>query len=90
MELPPAWQRPDPLRGLEDLPWSVLAHGAGVDDLLRRAVHGERVTREVACQALADRLLVDDTVSEATRLRRALPGGAGRELPGARGQSAIG
>ncbi|MCE6996872.1 hypothetical protein LZG04_18985 [Saccharothrix sp. S26] len=66
MELPPAWQRPDPLRGLEDMPWSVLAHGAGVDDLMRRVVHGERVTREVACEALAARLLVDDTVSEAS------------------------
>ncbi|MFD1149444.1 hypothetical protein [Saccharothrix hoggarensis] len=48
------------------MPWSVLAHGAGVDDLMRRVVRGERVTREVACQALADRLLVDDTVSEAS------------------------
>ncbi|WP_367133499.1 hypothetical protein [Saccharothrix sp. HUAS TT1] len=66
MELPPAWQRPDPLRGLEDMPWSVLAHGAGVDELLRRVVEGERAARETACQALADRLLVDDTVSEAS------------------------
>ncbi|WP_461123895.1 hypothetical protein [Saccharothrix stipae] len=66
MELPPAWQRPDPLRGLEDMPWSVLAHGTGVDDLMRRVVHGERVTREVACEALAERLLGDDTVSEAS------------------------
>ncbi|PSL55543.1 hypothetical protein B0I31_105509 [Saccharothrix carnea] len=48
------------------MPWSVLAHGAGVEELMRRVVHGERVTREVACQGLADRLLVDDTVSEAS------------------------
>lgn len=48
------------------MPWSVLAHGAGVDDLMRRVMHGERVAREVACQSLADRLLVEDTVSEAS------------------------
>ncbi|NUT48095.1 MAG: hypothetical protein HOV94_12410, partial [Saccharothrix sp.] len=66
MELPPAWQRPDPLRGLEDVPWSVLARGAGVDDLMRRAVHGERAAREAACAALADRLLTEDTVCEAS------------------------
>lgn len=66
MELPPAWQRPDPLRGLEDAPWSVLPRGAGVDELFRDAVRGERAVREAACQALADRLLTEDTVSEAT------------------------
>ncbi|GAB2999620.1 hypothetical protein GCM10027184_64540 [Saccharothrix stipae] len=33
---------------------------------MRRVVHGERVTREVACEALAERLLGDDTVSEAS------------------------
>lgn len=66
MELPPAWQRPDPLRGLEDTPWSVLAHGTGVDELLRGVVHGDRTERGTACQALADRLLDDGTVSEAS------------------------
>ncbi|MGM1061089.1 hypothetical protein [Saccharothrix sp. Mg75] len=66
MELPPAWQRPDPLRGLEDVPWSVLSHGTGVDELLRNAADGERAVREAACRELVERLLVEDTVSEAS------------------------
>ncbi|MFC6088204.1 hypothetical protein Q5530_04975 [Saccharothrix sp. BKS2] len=71
MELPPAWQRPDPLRGLEDVPWSVLSRGTGVDDLLRDAAHHDRAVREAACVELAGRLLDDDTVSEASA--RAVP-----------------
>ncbi|MDQ2583239.1 hypothetical protein [Saccharothrix yanglingensis] len=66
MELPPAWQRPDPLRGLEDIPWAVLSNGAGVDDLLRDAANGEPAVNEAACRELVDRLLIDGTVSEAS------------------------
>ncbi|MBM7811986.1 hypothetical protein [Saccharothrix algeriensis] len=62
MELPPAWQRPDPLRGLEKVSWAELSHGAGVGDLLRRTAEGDLD----ACAQLERRLLDEDTVSEAT------------------------
>ncbi|MEU4801290.1 hypothetical protein [Actinosynnema sp. NPDC023587] len=62
MELPLAWQRPDPLRGLAKTPWAELARGAGVDDLLRRTAKGD----QEACGELERRLLDDDTVSEAS------------------------
>ncbi|GGP36859.1 hypothetical protein [Saccharothrix coeruleofusca] len=62
MELPPAWQRPDPLRGLEDVPWHELSGGSGVDDELRGAAEGD----QGACDRLAARLLDEDTVSEAS------------------------
>ncbi|RKT52039.1 hypothetical protein [Saccharothrix australiensis] len=62
MELPPAWQRPHPLRGLEDVPWAELSRGAGVDDLLRATAEGD----QEACGRLERRLLDEDTVSEAS------------------------
>ncbi|CCH27546.1 hypothetical protein ABZ816_08280 [Actinosynnema sp. NPDC047251] len=62
MELPPAWRRPDPLRGLDETPWAELDRGAGVDDLLRRTAKGDAQ----ACDELERRLLDDDTVSEAS------------------------
>ncbi|WP_433267321.1 hypothetical protein ACQPZF_01150 [Actinosynnema sp. CS-041913] len=62
MELPPAWQRPDPLRGLEKVPWTELSRGAGVDDLLRATAAGD----PDACGRLERRLLDEDTVSEAS------------------------
>ncbi|AXX27527.1 hypothetical protein KCV87_19640 [Actinosynnema pretiosum subsp. pretiosum] len=79
MELPAAWWRPDPLRGVEDVPWRALSGGLGVDDLLRGAAEGE----PGACDGLAARLLDEDTVSEATV--RAVPFlvelGAGYKVP---------
>ncbi|GAA3890830.1 hypothetical protein GCM10022243_64670 [Saccharothrix violaceirubra] len=81
MELPPAWLRPDPLRGLAKVPWSGLDRGVGVDGWLRTAAEGD----DAACTALADRLLDDDTVSEASAA--AVPFlaglGAGYQVPGA-------
>ncbi|QFZ16231.1 hypothetical protein [Saccharothrix syringae] len=62
MELPAAWQRPDPLRGLGKVPWADLARGRGVDAMLRGAAEGDLT----ACDALERRLLDDDTVSEAS------------------------
>lgn len=70
MDMPPAWQRPDPLRGLEDVPWAELSDGRGpargIDESLRRVVDDDRAVRDAALAELADRLLTDDTVSEAS------------------------
>ncbi|MFI9810671.1 hypothetical protein [Saccharothrix variisporea] len=60
--LPPAWQRPDPLRGLEKVPWSALDHGEGVDHLLRATAEGDLD----ALTRVESRLLDEDTVSEAS------------------------
>jgi hypothetical protein len=62
MDLPPAWRRPHPLRGLDKVPWTGLGAGHGVDELLRGAADGDLT----ACAALEQRLLDDDTVSEAS------------------------
>ncbi|MBB5958917.1 hypothetical protein FHS29_005526 [Saccharothrix tamanrassetensis] len=81
MQLPPAWQRPDPLRGLERVSWTRLSRGTGVNGLLRRTAEGDLD----ACAALERRLLDDDTVSEASV--RAVPFlvelGANYKVPGA-------
>jgi hypothetical protein len=70
MELPPAWQRPDPLRGLDAVPWTELSDGRGsargIDDLLRHVVEEDPVLRDAAVIQLADRLLHEDAVSEAS------------------------
>jgi hypothetical protein len=70
MELPPAWQRPDPLRGLEAVPWNDLSDGRGsahgVDELLRGVTDEDPAVREAALTGLVERLLPEDTVSEAS------------------------
>ncbi|GLZ32496.1 hypothetical protein Lesp02_46840 [Lentzea sp. NBRC 105346] len=70
MELPRAWQRPDPLRGLDRIPWDELSDGRGsaegLDALLRALVAPEYDARERALAELTGRLLTDDTVSEAS------------------------
>ena len=70
MELPPAWQRPDPLRGLEAVPWNDLSDGRGtahgIDELLRGVTDEDPDVREAALTGLVERLLPDDTVSEAS------------------------
>jgi hypothetical protein len=70
MELPRAWQRPDPLRGLDRIPWDELSDGLGsaegVGTLLRALVSPARDERDRALVSLSNRLLTDDTVSEAS------------------------
>ncbi|MCG8922079.1 hypothetical protein [Lentzea sp. CC55] len=70
MELPRAWQRPDPLRGLDRISWSEVYDGRGgagrVPRLLRSLVDPAADVRLEAFSSLADRLLTDDTVSEAS------------------------
>ena len=70
MELPPAWQRPDPLRGLEAVPWNDLSDGRGsargIDELLRGVVDEDLSLRAASLASLVDRLLPEDTVSEAS------------------------
>ncbi|SDO95495.1 hypothetical protein [Lentzea jiangxiensis] len=70
MELPRAWQRPDPLRGLDRIPWSEVHDGRGgagrVPRLLRSLVDPAADVRLEAFSSLADRLLTDDTVSQAS------------------------
>ncbi|WNV91625.1 hypothetical protein [Umezawaea sp. Da 62-37] len=70
MELPPAWQRPDPLRGLEAVPWNDLSDGRGtargVGELLRRVTDEDADVRSTALDGLVARLLPEDTVSEAS------------------------
>jgi hypothetical protein len=70
MDMPPSWQRPDPLRGLEDVPWTELSDGRGsargVDDLLRQVTDEDDDVRTAALAELVDRLLTEDTVSEAS------------------------
>jgi hypothetical protein len=70
MELPPAWQRPDPLRGLEAVPWNDLSDGRGsargIDELLRGVTDEDPAVRQAALTGLVERLLPEDTVSEAS------------------------
>jgi hypothetical protein len=70
MELPPAWQRPDPLRGLDRISWVEVYDGRGgagrVPRLLRSLVDSNADVRLDALSSLAERLLTDDTVSEAS------------------------
>ncbi|MFD5828563.1 hypothetical protein [Lentzea sp. NPDC060358] len=70
MELPRAWQRPDPLRGLDRISWDEVHDGRGgagrVPRLLRSLVDPGADVRLAALSSLADRLLTDDTVSEAS------------------------
>lgn len=70
MELPRAWQRPDPLRGLDRISWAEVYDGRGgagrVPRLLRSLMDPSEDVRQDALSSLADRLLTDDTVSEAT------------------------
>jgi hypothetical protein len=70
MELPRAWQRPDPLRGLDRISWVEVYDGRGgagrVPRLLRSLMDSSADVRLGALSSLADRLLTDDTVSEAS------------------------
>ena len=70
MELPRAWQRPDPLRGLDRISWVEVYDGRGgagrVPRLLRSLMDSSADVRLDALSSLADRLLTDDTVSEAS------------------------
>ncbi|MGI5503626.1 hypothetical protein [Lentzea sp. CA-135723] len=70
MELPRAWQRPDPLRGLDRISWTEVYDGRGgagrVPRLLRSLMDANADVRLDALSSLADRLLTDDTVSEAS------------------------
>ncbi|MFD9703014.1 hypothetical protein [Lentzea sp. NPDC059081] len=70
MELPRAWQRPDPLRGLDRISWVEVYDGRGgagrVPRLLRSLMDSDAGVRLEALSSLADRLLTDDTVSEAS------------------------
>lgn len=71
MELPRAWQRPDPLRGLDRISWVEVYDGRGdagrVPRLLRSLMDSSADVRQDALSSLADRLLTDDdTVSEAS------------------------
>jgi hypothetical protein len=70
MELPRAWQRPDPLRGLDRISWVEVYDGRGgagrVPRLLRSLMDPSADVRLDAFSSLADRLLTDDTVSEAS------------------------
>ncbi|MFS8100862.1 hypothetical protein LFM09_27415 [Lentzea alba] len=70
MELPRAWQRPDPLRGLDRISWVEVYDGRGgagrVPRLLRSLMDPARDVRLDALSSLAERLLTDDTVSEAS------------------------
>ncbi|MEU7480047.1 hypothetical protein AB0A63_28955 [Lentzea sp. NPDC042327] len=70
MELPRAWQRPDPLRGLDRISWVEVYDGRGgaerLPGLLRALVDPSPEVRLEAFTSLADRLLTDDTVSEAS------------------------
>jgi hypothetical protein len=70
MELPRAWQRPDPLRGLDRISWAEVYDGRGgagrVPRLLRSLVDPNAEVRLDALASLAERLLTDDTVSEAS------------------------
>jgi len=70
MELPRAWQRPDPLRGLDRISWAEVYDGRGVASrvprLLRSLMDPSADVRLDALSSLADRLLTDDTVSEAS------------------------
>ena len=70
MELPRAWQRPDPLRGLDRISWVEVYDGRGgagrVPRLLRSLMDPSADVRLDAVRSLADRLLTDDTVSEAS------------------------
>jgi hypothetical protein len=58
------------LRGLEDVPWEDMSDGrgcaAGIDELLRRCTDSDAAVRAAAIDELSDRLLTDDTVSEAS------------------------
>ncbi|MFC3899074.1 hypothetical protein ACFOWZ_47065 [Lentzea rhizosphaerae] len=70
MELPRAWQRPDPLRGLDRISWVEVYDGRGgagrVPRLLRSLMDPSADVRLDAFSSLADRLLTEDTVSEAS------------------------
>lgn len=70
MELPRAWQRPDPLRGLDRISWVEVYDGRGgagrVPRLLRSLMDPSADVRLDAFGSLAERLLTDDTVSEAS------------------------
>jgi hypothetical protein len=70
MELPRAWQRPDPLRGLDRISWTEVYDGRGgagrVPHLLRSLMDPSEDVRQNALSSLADRLLTEDTVSEAS------------------------
>ncbi|WP_394614489.1 hypothetical protein JNUCC0626_32020 [Lentzea sp. JNUCC 0626] len=70
MELPRAWQRPDPLRGLDRISWTEVYDGRGgagrVPRLLRSLMDANADVRLDALSSLAERLLTDDTVSEAS------------------------
>ncbi|WP_199440778.1 hypothetical protein [Umezawaea beigongshangensis] len=70
MELPRTWRRPDPLRGLEDVPWDDLTDhrgcGAGLDELLRCATEPDPLVRSSALDELEKRLFSDGTVCEAS------------------------
>jgi len=70
MELPRAWQRPEPLRGLDRITWVEVYDGRGgagrVPKLLRSLLDPAADVRLDAFGSLADRLLTDDTVSEAS------------------------
>lgn len=70
MELPRAWQRPDPLRGLDRISWSEVYDGRGgagrVPRLLRSLMDPREEERQNALSQLAERLLTEDTVSEAS------------------------
>ncbi|KOV79412.1 hypothetical protein [Nocardia sp. NRRL S-836] len=70
MELPRAWQRPDPLRGLDRISWVEVYDGRGgagrLPRLLRALMDPSPEVRLDAFGSLADRLLTEDTVSEAS------------------------
>lgn len=70
MELPRAWQRPEPLRGLDRISWVEVYDGRGgagrLPRLLRSLLDPAADVRLDAFRQLADRLLTDDTVSEAS------------------------
>ncbi len=70
MELPRAWQRPEPLRGLDRITWAEVYDGRGgagrLPRLLRSLLDPAADVRLDAFVSLADRLLTDDTVSEAS------------------------
>ncbi|GGM99423.1 hypothetical protein GCM10011609_42160 [Lentzea pudingi] len=70
MELPRAWQRPDPLRGLDRISWAEVYDGRGgagrVPRLLRSLMDPGEDVRQDALSQLAERVLTDDTVSEAS------------------------